>query len=198
MQLHSVNIIQIVFAFQCCFGALLLAGQPRFRALVWLLLGNAVLMAFNLVEETGVTRNVHLITPAFSLLWGPLFLLFVASVLDEARSFPFGLHFVPPLAAVAFTDAAQVVLLIGAASQMLYAGWIVRLLVRYGIATQDMRSYAVDMSLTWLVYVLGLFAPLAMIDSARHALQPYLPLAVLHGNVRGVSSALLISGAQGG
>lgn len=177
--LHTANIIQVVFVVQCLFGSLLLIGQPRFRVLVWLLLGNALLMSLNLMEETGLTRQVHLITPVFSLVWGPLFWLFVTSLLQDARSSRPWLHFLPPLGALPFTAAGQVVLALGVLSQVVYACYIVALLLRYQKVTQESRSDAADLSLRWLVFVLSIFGALALIDGIRHSLQPYLSLVVL-------------------
>lgn len=179
VQISIANLIQIVFACQCLFGALLLGGKPSFRFLVWLLVGNAVLMTCNILEETGVTNHFYLISPIFSLLWGPLMLLFVSSLMDDAQQFPVWTHFVVPLLALPFTNAVQAVLLFGALSQILYAGWIARMLFRYRRATQDMRSDAADLSLTWLTHALLGMGVLAVIDVLRHTLQPYLPLHVL-------------------
>lgn len=176
--LHAANVVQIIFVVQCLFGSLLLMGQSRFRVLVWLLLGNALLMSLNLVEEKGLTRQLHVITPVFSLVWGPLFWLFVTSLLQGERPSRPWLHFLPAVVALPFTAAGQVVLALGALSQVLYACCIVALLLRYQKVTQEVRSDAADFSLRWLMFVLGTFGALALIDGVRHSLQPYLSLGV--------------------
>lgn len=177
MTISFVNIVHILLAFISLFGAALLCNQQRYRALVFLLLASALLSIFNCTEEMNLTRDFHLITPSFSLVFGPLYYLFVRHLIDGNHpvSKKDCLHLLPALLSIPFTSWVQWVLLLGTVSELGYGFLAIQLLRRYRQANFEQRSDALSVQLNWVTLTLTLYIGLSLIDLPRINLQPYLP-----------------------
>ena len=181
MQLEPVNILEIVFAFQASFGALLIANKRQYRGLVALLLSTALLMIFNLLEETGVTRDYRLVTPIFSLANGPLFYLFVRQLVFSKKPLKPSdwLHLTPALLSLPLTQWPQLVLFLGSISQVIYAVYCFRMVRRYHLGSMALRSDAYALQISWVNRLLATIIFIGLIDLIRSNLQPYLPIPLL-------------------
>lgn len=181
MYLELVNVLQVIYIFLAVFGILLVRHIDRFSALSLLLALQAVLMAFNFLEETGVTRHYYLVTPIFTLGFGPAVYLFVRQLvyghLPERRLL--ALHFLPMLAALAITHWPQLVIALGSISQAIYLTAAIFLVTRYHRLSFQTRSDAHAMKLNWLSVVLGIFLFMMLQDLIRLNLQPHAPLWLL-------------------
>lgn len=194
MILEPVNILQIVFIVQAGFGALLLANKIQYRGLVVLLISIVLLMCFNLLEETGLTRHYHLVTPIFSLSNGPLFYLFVRQLVynDRVLSSKDWLHLLPAILSLPFTQWTQVVLFLGTVSQMLYALFCFSLLNNYHKASMETSSDAYSLQVLWVNKVLTAIVLVVFIDLIRLNLQPYLPLILSKNGYLIIQSSFFI------
>lgn len=165
-----INLIHSAFVAVALVGIALLARQRRDRHICAILGGNALLMACNVLEESGLTRSIHLVSPVFSLLWGPLLWRFCAEALGRRQRWPGWVDAMPALLALPYTGEVQLVLTAGVFSQ-----------AAYGSAIWRMLRCAPDAEHLWLKRVLLAFAVLALSDGARHACQRDLPEPVAVG-----------------
>ena len=115
----------------------------------------------------------YLITPALTLLVGPLLYFFVRSLVHEVEltARQKWIHLIPMLAVVPFTGYTQSVIALGTVSQLTYLLLSFQLLNRYHIASMAVRSDADSMKLTWIVKALAAFTVLVVIDLVRLNLQ---------------------------
>jgi len=137
-------------------------------------------MAFNLLEELNITYDLYLITPSFSLVFGPLFYFFVRQLaLNEisAKSGHF-YHYLPALISVLLTHYVQLVLALGTVSQLFYFALSLKLLKTYKQACFEMRSDALSLQLDWLRNILLAMIVITVIDLLRMNLQTVLDLAL--------------------
>jgi AraC-like DNA-binding protein len=178
MTLQPVNIVQFIFVFQAGFGAALLWGEPRFRGLVYLLLLVMASMGLNLLEETGITRELYLITPVITLAKGPFFYLFVYflvySELKPKQQYLW--HSVPMLMAIPLTQWPQWVIALGSASQLIYGILSLRLIQRYHQVISASRSDAHSLNISWIMKILIAFLVLGALDLIRLNSQQVIPL----------------------
>jgi AraC-like DNA-binding protein len=177
-----VNLVQVLFSALCVYGILLLWVLPRFKALCLLLTLEALLMAFNFSEETGLFEKVFLVTPVFTLCTGPAFYLFVKHLVyaDARWQRPNLLHFISALLALPFTNFTQSVVSVGSLSLLTYGVISYRLLGKYLRASKQMSSVALDMQLNWLRIIMWFFAALGLIDTIRLNLQTELDYEILN------------------
>lgn len=110
MTLDPVNILQLIFASQASFFAILMAGRPRFRAFTLLLAAFALHMVANFLAETGVAGPLPDITSAFGFAYGPLIYYFVRTITLAEPRFEWHdrLHGLPFLVAMPFSPAGPI------------------------------------------------------------------------------------------
>lgn len=180
ISLSSVNIIQIIFCIQSLFAIVILFPMQNNRRLIYLLIASVALMAFNLLEELQITNDFYLVTPSFSLLFGPLFYFFIRQLtLNEltTKSLRY-YHFVPALSSLLFTQYVQFVIALGTVSQVFYFVLSLKLLNVYKKACFDTRSDALSLQLNWLSNMLIAMIVITLIDLLRLNLQPMLDYTV--------------------
>lgn len=178
LALLPVNVLQITIIFCSLLMAAMIWPQPRLRGLLLLLGMNSLLMLFNLLEETGVSRHVLMVTPVFSLLLGPVFYLLVRQLAYGSTSQPQwrdGIHAIPAVLLLPLAGQVQLVLALGTVSQLIYLAVAARLLWQYQHTLRSERSDADRLGLQWLIWLLLAFAGLLLTDLIRLNLQPYLP-----------------------
>ncbi|WP_088328937.1 helix-turn-helix transcriptional regulator [Lacimicrobium sp. SS2-24] len=174
--LHSVSLVHIILLAQVTLGIALLYDQPRARGLVYLLALVGILTLFNLLEENQITRDIHLVTPVFSLLCGPLFYWFVYRFLFGEAELTSRrlLHLLPAFLALPVTTWPQGILFVGTISQLLYFAASISLLKRYHHATEERTACSDLYRLDWLKRLLVAVAIIVMVDLIRLNLQPVL------------------------
>lgn len=175
--LLPVNVLQIIIIICSLLMAAMIWPQPRLRGLLLLLGMNSVLMLFNLLEETGITRDVLMVTPAFSLLIGPACYLLVRPLAFSNAQLRWrdGRHAIPAVLLLPVAGQVQLVLALGTASQLIYVAVAVHLLWQYQQKLHSERSDADRLGLQWLIWLLLALAGLLLTDLVRLNLQPYLP-----------------------
>jgi len=177
LTLLPVNVLQITIIFSSLLMAAMIWPQPRLRGLLLPLGMNSLLMLFNLLEETGISRNVMMVTPVFSLLVGPVFYLLVRQMAYAATKPQWrdGIHAMPAVLLLPLAGQVQLVLALGTTSQLIYLTVAVHLLWQYQQMLRAERSDADRMGLQWLIWLLLALVALLLTDLVRLNLQPYLP-----------------------
>jgi AraC-like DNA-binding protein len=169
MQFEWVNIVQIAIASPAIFTAVVLARRSNLRALAALLAVFGVHMAFNVAEETQLLKSGLLITPALSLLYGPLFYLLIRGLIFHDK--PLGrrdiVHFMPFVLALFVMQWLGVVRLATIISLVGYGIACVRNIWVYHRATQTQRSDAMALRLNWVIAVFAGFGGLTILDVVR-------------------------------
>ena len=180
MHLEFINLLQCFDSFLALFGLLLIGSVPRFNALALLLVLQVLQASFNFLEETGISRSYYLVTPIFTVGFGPAIYLFCYQLVYTRLPTKFWLHFLPMLCSLALTHWSQVVIALGSLSQLVYLTAAMLLLKRYERVTAQIRADAATLSLHWMTVVLTLFLIMMVQDLIRLNLQPHLPKDIRH------------------
>ncbi|CAM4045840.1 helix-turn-helix domain-containing protein [Pseudoalteromonas byunsanensis] len=180
--LEAVSMLQVVFAFMTAFGAVLVFHVAKFRLLALFLGFQSVLCVLNIAENNALLGEV-LITPAFTLLFGPLLYLLVSSLTgcEPKVTVKTAAHFLPALMALPFTSQVQAVVLVGSVSQLLYISLCFIKLSQYHTLLKSVSSQADGYSLKWLSMALGVFCTLLVLDLVRMNTQTITPLLIKKG-----------------
>src|SRR5690606_19080941 len=121
------------------------------------------------LEETGVTKPYYLITPIFTLGFGPAVFLFVRQLVYG--HFPprkqLALHLLPMLLTLPLTHWPQLVIGLGSISQAIYLTASILLVQRYHRASFQVQSDAHGLKLTWLNMILCIFLFMMLQDLVR-------------------------------
>lgn len=173
-----VNLVHIIYLFACLFGLLLVSGNQRISSLRIVLALVALLMAFNLLEETGISRNLHLVTPALLLGFGPVFYWFCSQLVynKAPRARDMVMHLSPILLALPFTHWVQTVIALGSISQLIYLSLAINLIRSYHRVVKQTSSNAPDISIHWMTGLLIALLVMMVQDLIRLNLQPFLAL----------------------
>ncbi len=175
--LNVVNLIQASTITTGILGGLLLwsTKSKEFRGLAALLFCIAFASFINLLEETELTRNIYLISPAFIMLFGPAIYLATKLLINKVLEKHDWWHLLPVIPILLLTSHTYAVIAIGTVWRLGYALLTVLLLVQYKRTMDEERSDSDDFSLRWLVWVLTITAAFNLIDLIRLNLQQYIP-----------------------
>lgn len=179
--LNPVNLIHIAYLSVALFGLLVIDHNSRISSLRIVLMLTVLLLVFNLLEETGISRDTHLITPIFTLGFGPAFYWFCRQLVygDALGSKQILIHLLPMLLALPLTQWPQAVIALGSLSQLIYLSLALHLVNRYHRVTVQACSNPQDLSIHWLAWVLVSFLIMMLQDLVRLNLQPFAPLEFL-------------------
>lgn len=173
--LNPINLIQSGTATVAILGGLLLWKKPEFRGIAALFFFTLVASLINILEETGITRDIYLISPVFIMLFGPASYLAIKLFVEKSLPKVALWHFAPIVPVMFFTTFTQEVIAIGTLWRLIYAGLIVHMLTQFQRTISQERSDADDYSLTWLVWIIIGLALFNCVDLVRLNLQPYIP-----------------------
>lgn len=176
--LNFVNLIQAGMVATGILGAILF-WQTKPREF-WGIAAFFLLMAFaaviNILEETGITRDIYLISPLFILLFGPATYLSAKLVIEKHLPAREAWHFLPAVPLLFFTSSyIYEVIAVGSLWRLGYAILTISLIWKYKRSLDQARSDADDHSLNWLVWVLGITAVFNLVDLVRLNIQPMIP-----------------------
>ncbi|WP_375201277.1 helix-turn-helix domain-containing protein [Hyphococcus sp.] len=169
MTVEMINMLQWALASASLTAGLILSPRRRLRALAALLILFSVHMLFNALEETRLLPGAILVTPAFGLVYGPLFYIFVRRLIfadghDWRQIYP---HFIPALIAIPLAQWFDFIHLAALVSLITYGVLTIRLIGRYHAETASTRSDAASIRLNWITQVFAGFAALTVIDAIR-------------------------------
>lgn len=170
--LNVINLIQAGIVTIGVLGSVLLWRVTAFRGLSGLLALIALAAVINILEETGVTRDIYLISPVFILLFGPATYLATKLAIEKRVNVVQLWHLFPVLPLLFFTSHVHVVIAIGTLWRVVYTIFIARLLLLYKRRLDAERSDSDEFSLQWLIWLLVLLTGFNLIDLVRLNIQP--------------------------
>jgi AraC-like DNA-binding protein len=179
--LEPVNLVQAAYLSVALLGIAIININPRISSLRLLLAVVALLMVFNLLEETGISRGVHLITPIFTLGLGPAFYWFCRQLVygETPNRYRVFLHWAPMLIAFPFTHWPQVIIGLGTFSVLVYLACSINLIRRYHHVATQASSATAETAIHWLTCFLIAFTLTMLQDLIRINVQPFASLPVL-------------------
>ncbi|WP_440874628.1 helix-turn-helix domain-containing protein [Thalassotalea sp. PLHSN55] len=171
--LNLVNLIQAgIIATGILGGLLLWLNKPaEYKGIAALLFTTALAASINILEETGLTREIYLISPVFIMLFGPLTYLSAKLLIDKKLASKQWLHLLPVIPFLLLTSHIQVVIALGTLWRLAYAALTAFMLLQYKRSLDDERSDSEDFSLTWLVWLLIITAAFNLVDLIRLNMQ---------------------------
>ncbi|QBY03363.1 AraC family transcriptional regulator [Thalassotalea sp. HSM 43] len=177
-QLNFVNLIQAGITTIGILGAVLLwqSKGNEYRGVALLLLMTAIASCINIMEETGLTRDIYLISPVFIMLFGPASYLAIKLLIEKRLNRSQLLHLLPVLPVLMVTAYVEVVIAIGTVWRIVYASLTVLLLLNYKRLLDQQRSDSDEFSLTWLMWILAITATFNLLDLLRLNLQHAIPM----------------------
>lgn len=170
LQVTFVNLIQVALAAIAMTGVALSLSRPRLHAATALMAMTAAWMVFNLLEETAGFRETWLVTPAFRLLFPPLFYLLVRSLVFAGPGLRPAdvLHALPFFVGLALTGLQLALVEHGARlSLLVYAGASAWLVHRFHKTLPERRSDAARIRLNLLYALIAVFVVNGSFDSLR-------------------------------
>ncbi|MCW8093340.1 helix-turn-helix domain-containing protein [Alteromonas sp. ASW11-130] len=165
--LSFVNLIHASSFSVCILGGMLLWRVHNCRGIALLLYLVAFASFVNIAEETGITRDIYLISPIFIMLFGPAFYLAVKKLTGEPLDKKYMLHFLPVVPVIFMTENVQLVIAIGTIWRLCYAYLTVVCLLSYKKLLDQERSDADDFSFRWLIGLVIATAFFNFIDLIR-------------------------------
>ncbi|WP_100643721.1 helix-turn-helix domain-containing protein [Alteromonas facilis] len=174
LTLNAVNLIQAATISVALLGCVLFWQRSAFRGVVWLLAYIAFASAVNIAEESGITKDIYLLSPALLLISGPAFFVVAKSLTGRMVSTLDSIHFVPALVALPFTANVQTIILLGTFSRVLYSIYTIKVLFEYKRSLEQERSDADEFSFTWLIWVVVTITAFTAIDLVRLNIQQLL------------------------
>ncbi|MFC3123260.1 helix-turn-helix domain-containing protein [Agaribacter flavus] len=173
--LNAINLIQSGTATVAILGGFLFWNKPEYKGIAVLFFFTLFAAVINILEETGITRDIYLVSPIFIMLFGPASYLAIKLFVEKSLPKQAMWHFVPVVPVLLFTSFTQEVIAIGTLWRLLYAGLTVHMLTQFQQTISQERSDADEYSMTWLVWIIIGLALFNCIDLVRLNLQPYIP-----------------------
>ncbi|MEW6981518.1 helix-turn-helix domain-containing protein [Colwelliaceae bacterium 6471] len=174
--LNIVNLIQAGMIAIGILGGLLCLTKPKeFRGIAALLFCIALAACINILEESGLTREIYLISPIFIMLFGPATYLAVKLLIEKRLNKSQWWHLLPTLPVLFFTSYTSIIIGIGTLWRLFYALLTVLMLLRYKQSLDEERSDSDDFSLNWLVWILAVTAVFNLLDLIRLNIQHAIP-----------------------
>ena len=167
--LNFVNLIQAGMISTGILGGLLLwlTKTKEFRGVSALLFCIALASFINILEESGLTRQIYLISPVFIMLFGPVTYLAAKLLINKKLEKTQWLHLLPIIPFLLFTSYTYVVIGMGTLWRLAYALLTISILLQYKRSLDEERSDSDDFSLNWLVWILAVTSIFNIIDLIR-------------------------------
>lgn len=175
--LNFVNLIQAGMTAIGILGGLLLwlSKTKEFRGISVLLFCIALSACINILEESGLTREIYLISPVFIVLFGPVIYLAAKLLIDKKLAKNQLWHLLPFIPFLLFTSYTNVVIGLGTVWRLAYALLTILMLLKYKRSMDEERSDSDDFSLNWLVWILAVTSVFNIIDLIRLNVQIAIP-----------------------
>ena len=175
--LNFVNLIQAGMISTGILGGLLLwlTKTKEYRGISAFLFCIALAAFVNLLEESGLTRQIYLISPVFIMLFGPVTYLAAKLLIDKKLAKNQFWHLLPIIPFLLFTSHTYAVIGIGTLWRLAYALLTILMLWKYKRTLDEERSDSDDFSLNWLVWILAVISVFNIIDLVRLNVQQSIP-----------------------
>lgn len=181
--MEHLNFVSLIHAGSITTGILgglllWLTKTKEFNGIALLLFLVAFSAVINLVEESGLTRELHLISPIFIMLFGPASYLAAKLLIDKNLDKTQLWHLLPVIPFLLLTSYTATIIALGTLWRLVYAALTIKMLISYKRALNEQRSDADDYSLHWLVWVLGTTAIINVFDLIRLNFQYAIPVEI--------------------
>lgn len=175
--LNFVNLIQAGMISTGILGGLLLwlTKSKEFRGISALLFCIALAACINILEESGLTRQIYLISPIFIIFFGPVTYLATKLLINKKLAKVQFWHLLPIIPFLYLTSYTYAVIGIGTVWRLAYALFTISMLLKYKRSLDEERSDSDDFSLNWLVWILAVISVFNIIDLVRLNVQPFIP-----------------------
>jgi len=179
--LYPVNLIHIAYLSIALFSLILIGHKSHLSSLrnvLWLVV---LLLLFNVLEETGFSSKAYLVTPVFTLGFGPALYWFCRQLVygETPRNKQILFHLAPMLLALPFTSWPQIIIALGSLSQLIYLSLAIGLIKRYHKVTVQACSDAQDISIHWMTRLFIALLFMMVQDLIRLNLQPVVAVEYL-------------------
>lgn len=165
--LNLVNLIQAATMGVSLLGGLILWRKKQIRGIASLLWLTALASTVNILEESGVSRDIYLISPVFIMLFGPATYLAIKHLTTNRLNKTDWAHLLPVIPVLFFTSHISTVIAIGTLWRLIYVFFTIRLLINFKRLLDNQRSDSDDFSLRWLTWVLVVTSLFNLIDLVR-------------------------------
>lgn len=172
--LNFVNLIQAATVSVSLLGGLLLWRKGTFYGVALLLGLIAFATIVNLLEETGITRDIYIISPVFILLFGPAVYLASKHITNEKLEKNDWVHLLPVAPLLLFSSHVSIVIAIGTIWRLVYAYFTAALLIKHKRILDEERSDSDEYSFKWLVWIIVMTALFNLLDLVRLNSQPFI------------------------
>jgi AraC-like DNA-binding protein len=173
--LNFVNLIQAATVGASILGCLLLWRKGPFHGIALLLALIAFASSINILEESGITRDIYIISPIFIMLLGPANYLAAKYIINEKFEISDWKHILPVVPVLLFTSHVTAVIAIGTIWRLAYAYFTASLLFQYKRVLEEERSDSDEFSYKWLVWVVFATALFNLVDLVRLNSQQLIP-----------------------
>ena len=173
--LSFVNLIQASICATSILGALLLWRKEALKGVALLMVLIALAAWINILEESGLTRDIYLVSPIFIMVFGPAFYLSAKHLIAGAIAKHEYVHLLPIIPVLLFTSHTDLVIALGTIWRVVYAIFTAKLLLQYKRKLDQQRSDSDEFSLNWLVWIITLTTAFNLIDLIRLNIQTLIP-----------------------
>lgn len=173
--LNFVNLIQAATVGASILGCFLLWRKGPFHGIALLLAIIAFASSINILEESGITRDIYIISPIFIMLLAPANYLAAKYIINEKFETIDWIHILPVAPLLLFTSHVTAIIAIGTIWRLAYAYFTASLLIQYKHTLEAERSDSDEYSYQWLVWVVLATALFNLVDLARLNSQPFIP-----------------------
>ena len=189
MPLEPISLINAGIVIASLQGASILWGKAGHRGICVLLLLLALSALLNILEANSIAPYLTRFTPAFLLMFGPMLYLACSLLTKNTLNKRDGLHFIPALVSMAFSQYVQAIIALGTLSRLVYSLLTARRLQQYKHHLEAERSDSDEYSFQWMIWVVVITASFNVIDLVRLNLQPFIA-PELNAIGQGVNNAL--------
>lgn len=172
---NFVNLIQAATFGVSILGCLLLWRKGPFYGIALLLALIAFASSINILEETGITRDIYVISPIFIMLFGPANYLAAKHLTNEKLETIDWLHLLPVVPVFLFTSHVSAVIAIGTFWRLAYVYFTASLLIQYKRSLDEERSDSDEFSFNWLIWVVVGTTLFNLADLVRLNSQSFIP-----------------------
>lgn len=174
MPLEPISLINAGIVIASIQGCAILWSKAGHRGICVLLLLLALSALMNILEAKGIAPYLTQFTPTFLLLFGPMLYLACSLLTKNALNKRDGLHFLPALLSMAFSQYVQAIIALGTLSRLAYSVLTARQLQQYKRHLDAERSDSDEYSFHWMIWVVVITASFNVIDLVRLNLQPFI------------------------
>lgn len=174
LEVNPVNLVQAGGVTLQLFGLYLLKDHDHYRIVKALLLFSLASTVTNFSEEVLGSRDWYLVSPIYLMGIGPMFYLCAVALTENKHQAKYFLHLLPMLLALPFTHYPQWVIAAGSLWFFVYGVLTFKTIAEFEQRIVAENSNTEELSLRWLMKLVGSVAVIYALDFLRLNLQPHI------------------------